>query len=232
MVASVFFACTRGTVFERSRCGRPLACFVGWVVEGARVPSLAPPLLCVAPLSLFCTSARKMPFSIEREMAALSPSAARRARTTLDGLHAKLVSAGLSPRDDSRLSYMFATGQISDEIDTVVHELVVVDAIHRHTAYGEVIEEVMREVASRCHQKYRLSWSDTWDMVRFYVPSMLKLHCVAQTGMQFPERGGGQVGDGAVVEGDAGARAAVAAMDVEVAGELTADTARRPVPPQ
>ncbi len=38
----------------------------------------------------------------------------------------------------------------------------------------------MREVAHHMKHKYRLSWTDAWEITRFYAPTMLKLYCIKE----------------------------------------------------
>lgn len=103
----------------------------------------------------------------------------------VDQVHAEQRRLGMSPRTDSRLTLQWAAGAADPEYQTahqVAHELVVTDHVYRTTLYGEIIEVVMRNVATFLRKTYRgLTWSDTWDIVRFYVPTMLKLHCLTST---------------------------------------------------
>ena len=89
---------------------------------------------------------------------------------------------GMEPRNDSRLTYLYAVGDcMAHEPPSVIaHELVTVDTIYRETEYGQIIEDVLRELAAHLRRTYALSWTDTWDIVRFYGPTMLKLYLVRQ----------------------------------------------------
>ena len=95
---------------------------------------------------------------------------------------------GMEPRTDSRLTRSFVEGTAEPEYsspETVAHELVMTHHIYSSTLYGDIIEEVMRNVAGWMRRKYKLPWGDTWTIVRFYVPTMLKLHCMISTGQVF-----------------------------------------------
>ena len=88
---------------------------------------------------------------------------------------------GMQFRNDSILTYNFAIGNVPDYLSdskTIAHELFIVDLIFQKTNYGDIIEDVMREIAYTFKFKYRLPWNVTWEMVRFYIPDMLKMYCV------------------------------------------------------
>ena len=88
---------------------------------------------------------------------------------------------GMEPRNDSRLTFNYAVGLLEDAEDipsAVANELVVVDRIFRETNYSSIVEAVLREIAAQVKQRYRISWTDTWDIVRFYGPVLVKLHCI------------------------------------------------------
>jgi len=93
---------------------------------------------------------------------------------------------GMEPRNDSRLTALYADGGADVEFPTaraVAHELCLTDLIHRRTLYGDIIEAAMRRVAYALKEDYPgLPWKDVWDVVRFYAPTMLKLHCLRSTG--------------------------------------------------
>lgn len=95
------------------------------------------------------------------------------------------MSLGMQPRLDSHLTEQYANGEcdaLYSDADTVAKELIIVDHIFQTTLYGEIIEEVMRRVAGWMKTTYKhLSWTAVWKIVRFYVPTMLKLHCLITT---------------------------------------------------
>ena len=97
-------------------------------------------------------------------------------------------SWGMEPRNDSKLTVNYALGTCEDEYPTpydVAHELMFTDRIYKFTLYGQIIEDVMREVAGIIKRKYRIPWTGTWKIVRFYVPSMLKFYLMRKTGRYF-----------------------------------------------
>lgn len=97
--------------------------------------------------------------------------------------HYKMV-----PRGDSELTKLYAESKLPMEwtASVVARELVATNFIYEHSLYGEVIEEFLREVAARIRKKYRLSWSRTWDIVKFYGPIALKLICVQRGQLTIP----------------------------------------------
>lgn len=94
----------------------------------------------------------------------------------------------MTPRDDSRLTELFATGQLPPYMtaDVVARELMCTEFIYQNTLYGEVIEDYMRSVAASLRGRYKLSWGATWDITRFYAPMALKLMCVSSSGIRVP----------------------------------------------
>ena len=96
---------------------------------------------------------------------------------------------GMMPRNDSILTYNYAIGEIPDYLndpEKVAQELIIVNHIHEHTNYANIIEDVMREIANHIHFKYKLDWNTTWEIVKFYIPDMLKLYCVKKYDLNFP----------------------------------------------
>lgn len=94
---------------------------------------------------------------------------------------------GMEPRKDSKLTEMFASGKLNMFPDQVARELMATDFIYKYTLYGELIEEFMRKVASRLKKQYNLTWTATWEIVRFYAPIGLKLTCLLQTQRVIPQ---------------------------------------------
>lgn len=94
----------------------------------------------------------------------------------------------MTPRNDSRLTELFANGQLPPYMtaDVVARELMCTDFIFKNTLYGEVIEEYMRNVAALLRDTYKLSWDATWNLTRFYAPIALKLMCVSSSCVRVP----------------------------------------------
>lgn len=94
----------------------------------------------------------------------------------------------MTPRGDSRLTELFATGQLPPYMtaDLVARELMCTDFVYKNTLYGEVIEDYMRAVATSLRATHKLSWDATWNITRFYAPIALKLMCVSSSGIRVP----------------------------------------------
>lgn len=111
----------------------------------------------------------------------------------------------MEPRGDSKLTSLYADGQLGDvAADVVARELLCTDYLYKHTLYGELQEEFLRGVAAELRRRHKgLSWSATWEIVRYYGPIALKLMCVSSAGERIPDRmPGGAVGEGTEEKGD------------------------------
>lgn len=117
--------------------------------------------------------------SVDAFLATASAAEARRVREvqTHQRVH------GMAPRDDSALTLLYARQELDVELfpgaAAVAEELVVVDHIYQTTLYGELLEGVMRVVKARAHRMYpAIPVPQLWAIVRLYVPTFLKLHCL------------------------------------------------------
>lgn len=102
-------------------------------------------------------------------------------------LHAWQRFYNMEPRADSRLTQRYVDGELDAPVDVVARELVATEFLYQQTMYGCLIEEFMRRVATRLREEHALSWSATWDIVRFYGPIALKLMCLSASGAVVPE---------------------------------------------
>jgi hypothetical protein len=105
-------------------------------------------------------------------------------------VHDAQRSLNMTPRADSRLTELYAQNHLPAYMtaDVVARELLATDFIYAETLYGEVIESYMRSVAHMVRESYGISWSATWNLVRFYAPIALKLMCVSASGIRIPEK--------------------------------------------
>ena len=104
-------------------------------------------------------------------------------------VHAWQRFLNMEPRLDSKLTELYADGHVWMAPDQVARELLATDFIYKHTLYGELIEEFLRGVAARLRKRHRgLSWTATWQIVRYYGPIALKLMCLSASGDCIPER--------------------------------------------
>lgn len=93
----------------------------------------------------------------------------------------------MEPRADSQLTRLFADGELGMTADQVARELVCTDFLYKRTLYGDLLEDFMRAVARRLRDETQLSWTATWQIVRFYAPPALKLMCLSSSGLYLPE---------------------------------------------
>lgn len=94
---------------------------------------------------------------------------------------------GMEPRDDSILTLQYAIGQLNSHVrgESIAKELVIVDRIHKQTAYSSILEETMRKVTNFMHEKYPfIMWGDLWKITRFYLTEIIKLYCIRVSGKQ------------------------------------------------
>lgn len=93
---------------------------------------------------------------------------------------------GMEPRSDSRLTEMYANGQINWYPEEVARELIATDFIYKHTLYGETIEDFMKALAKQLKDTYVLDWKTTWKIVQFYGPIALKLLMLIKCDLKIP----------------------------------------------
>lgn len=100
----------------------------------------------------------------------------------IDNVHTLQKIYGMEPRQDSKLTLAYARGETEPEYATaeaVAHELVMVDRIYKTTLYSAIIEDVMRGIANRLKKEVKhITWTEAWNVVRFYAPTILKLYCL------------------------------------------------------
>lgn len=91
------------------------------------------------------------------------------------------------PRNDSKLTILFCEEKIDWSAQEVARELIATDFIFSNTLYGEVIADFMRQVAGYIKKRYtKLTWTQVWDITRFYAPVALKLICLSTSGLAIP----------------------------------------------
>tara|TARA_B100002051_G_scaffold268933_1_gene299483 strand:+ start:1205 stop:1621 length:417 start_codon:yes stop_codon:yes gene_type:complete len=96
-------------------------------------------------------------------------------------------SYGMEPRGDSKLTELYAAGYVNETADKVARELCATDFVFQNTLYGEVIEDYLRCLAARVRETYGISWTSTWEVVRFYGPIALRLQMLQACGLRIPE---------------------------------------------
>lgn len=156
------------------------------VFAPARARSATPSGKKSAPLGCVCVCARVMEDSSVSVSHMAETIEARR-----DDVRAWQRYYNMTPREDSRLTELYAYGQTDPRLDAsaVARELLATDYLYKHSLYGEVLEDFLRRVAQELRTYHpTLSWTATWDIVRFYGPSALKLMCVSSGGLTIPDR--------------------------------------------
>ena len=126
------------------------------------------------------STAGKMPFDLTEAMAQVSDDEREAMHAKIDLVHMAQRRLGMEPRNDSRLTYNFARGLLDDDDvpSSIASELFVVEKIHSETNYSLIIEDVLRAIAKHVKEKYKIPWTNAWEIVRFYGPTMLKLYCI------------------------------------------------------
>lgn len=125
----------------------------------------------------------RMPFSVSQAIQKIANKSQQwDAQYRVALVHREQEAYGMVPRDDSLLTFHFATGQIQEHTTpvSVARELLFIDILCANTMYVTVIEDVMRKCAKQIRELHSLNWTITWEIVRKYVPTMLKLHCVTE----------------------------------------------------
>jgi len=82
-------------------------------------------------------------------------------------------------RDDSKLSYNWAMGDIAADIADIAEEIAFIQLLSRTTDYHHQNEIVLRLLANGIKKKHpRLSWNTTWKIVKKYGPDLVKFTTV------------------------------------------------------
>lgn len=90
------------------------------------------------------------------------------------------------PRADSELCRLFAENRLSARADVVARELMATHFLYSQTLYGELSETYHRALANAVRKKYRLNWTSTWILVKFYGRVSLKLLMLLRCGVAIP----------------------------------------------
>lgn len=124
-----------------------------------------------------------MPFDLANSLASLPENRRREVSQKLEMVYAAQRRLGMEPRNDSQLTWNYATDVLDDDVPSAIaNELLIVDRIFAMTPYSRIVEYVLRGIAQHVKYKYRLSWTDAWEITRFYGPLMTKLYCFKKVG--------------------------------------------------
>lgn len=120
-----------------------------------------------------------MPFDLAKSLASLPQNEQLRVTQRLELVFAAQRRLGMEPRNDSQLTWKYANNELDEDEapSAIANELCIVDSLFKETSYSDIIEDVLRELANHIKGKYKLNWTDTWELTRFYGPTMLKLYC-------------------------------------------------------
>jgi len=89
-------------------------------------------------------------------------------------------------RDDSRLAFLAAKGELlppfwNDEV--VVHECAIQQWLCQTSIYVSLLTVLMKKVATRLKGTHkRLPWNCVWEIVKRYVPDILKYEIISHVG--------------------------------------------------
>ena len=129
-------------------------------------------------------------FSIQAEILTLAEGEYRmQVQCALNHLDFMLQSYGYGLRDDSRLAYLWATGQLPNSWSDfeVCHEILCQQWLCHNTQYTALSQPFMRALANNLREKYNISsWNTVWRIVREYGPDILKCISITDAGGQFP----------------------------------------------
>lgn len=121
-----------------------------------------------------------MPFDLTKSLDSLPTDQRATAWDRVHAVFAAQLQLGMQPRNDSVLTFNYAVdnAEPGDSPIAIARELVVVNYIFQNTNYGAIVEEVLRALSNSVKSRYGLTWKQSWDIVRFYGPTIVKLYCV------------------------------------------------------
>ncbi len=93
---------------------------------------------------------------------------------------------GMVPRTDSYLTKKYGNKETEYSAEEVAKELVCVNYIFTNTLYGEFQEDYMRELAKLVKNRYKITWTNAWEIVKYYGPISLKLMCLISAQERIP----------------------------------------------
>jgi len=117
-------------------------------------------------------------------LAALDDPARELATQRLGALDAAMgLSYAKGIRDDSRLAYLHATGQLAASPDVVLSEMAFIQWLSEATDYQAMCEATLPLLATRAKSIHAIrDWAAVWRVTRQYGPELLKCHLVHLAG--------------------------------------------------
>ena len=119
-----------------------------------------------------------MVFNIDHAVSIFDDDEKKKVIDRINEVKNEQLKLNMTPRSDSQLTFNYGIGKTNLNPKQIAHELYLVNFIFENTNYSTLLEEVMREVSLHLRFRYGLSWDETWDLTKFYVPTMLKLYCL------------------------------------------------------
>ena len=135
------------------------------------------------------TQARHKGFSIQAHLVDLGAPLHTSTIANLSLLENTLAMYNVPLRDDSRLAFLWATGQLDEtwNLAEASHEMMSVQFICTNTSYNDMAQPFMRALAEQMRARYGLqSWNTVWRIVREYAPDILKIICLIEAGLNVP----------------------------------------------
>lgn len=128
-------------------------------------------------------------FSLSSTLETLEAGDAAHVRERLDGLKRSLYDySGYYLREDSKLAYLYATHQLPFMTEReVCHEMSCMQFLCERTPYSHVVQHSLRLLASEVKRRYNISWTDVWRIVSKHGPDVVKMLCLHDSGLQFPD---------------------------------------------
>jgi len=128
------------------------------------------------------------PFSIAHALHNLSENERMKAEYHLQELQWCLGQISYyTLRDDSRLAFRYATGELSRSPWDVSHEMATTQYLCENAPYQAFLPVALRRLASTMKKTFGNDWTTTWNAVADIGPEIVKLYMMEQTGMQYPD---------------------------------------------
>ena len=145
----------------------------------------------VSDFMMNAASHNTVPFSIERTLVNLPAEEEAGVRHALDELGELMtMCTPYSVRDDSRLAYRYARGEIRHMTPfDAVHEMACIQVLCDNTTYQAVMPEYLRALANQLKEDHfpSLPWTQVWKAVADLGPELLKTDLMYRTQLTFPE---------------------------------------------
>lgn len=128
-------------------------------------------------------------FTLSGTLGTLEAGDAAYVRERLDGLKQAIYDySGYYLREDSRLAYLHATHQLPSMTEReVCHEMSCMQFLCERTPYSHLVQPSLRLLAGEVKRRYDITWTDVWKIVSKHGPDVVKMLCLHDSGLQFPD---------------------------------------------